>query len=955
MGVGRRKAISNQFLLLSTAVMLATFCRACPAEDATALYAKGFGDRDAEVRAAHSPTQTTAFAHELLDSADQVKDDPAYQEVLINKAYEIGMLYPDGLGTAVEAMEKLIRLHPDEKDAADQKLLAAMAKQCHAPTPAQRRSATDEYVAKVLEIADDLAAGGKYEAASLMCAKAKPTAEAFQQARVDLAAGLQRIREEQGLVRHAQELKASLAASPSNRAAARELVQLLVLDRDDPEQAMPWIEATEDASLKHAMPLATRDLAELSEAESLELADWYHAQARKSERRASYTAWTRSKAAYQHFLELHTREDADRLNARRAIDDANSALSKLPPSASSERIVNLIASVDIEKDIIRGWGHLARKNGGLTYDGAWSDGQYIIAFRTPYHPAAEYDLRMTFVKPQDRGNLQLIMAHGENRFLAEVDFGDSHECKIEGWTDDKAVHTAQAISLGDPHRLVVQVRRSVVSMYIDDKLVSRRRTDKEYNGLPWWVYAGDGNLGLSAAFEIEIQSMDVVEVRGRGHFGRSSTFGVVPSLSAPPPNDRPRRIVDLMPLIDPKNAVKGTWTRKGDELLSDGSPVARLEISYAPPEEYDFRVDFTRTEDLQDIILFASHASHDFSLMVGGFGNSVCGLGNINGQSPEANPTTVRGPAIIRNGRKYSAVVYVRKDYVAASINGKLIAKYKTDFSDMSPLGPWTIRTGILGVGTHFSSTVFHSIQIAEITGEGKSTEPGREVRTLPIPKEQISSGKNPLTVDKPAGPRTPSPNPRVEGGSEPRHVINLLPFIKPSEAKRGFWEMRSGELIDNTPDGPANVRIEYSPPEEYDFRIEFTVMKGSTLIQMLSHAQRNFMWVSGARCGFDLIDGRDCQTNATRVDRPDLFTAGVHHVGVVQVRRDGITTLIDGKQISDYKTDYSHFAMDDGWNVGDKCLGLGSWASCITFHGIDLAEVTGHGSPITGQKSAGK
>lgn len=726
MGSARRNAIRSELSFIFVTAIILSVCGICSAEDAGALYARGFGDRDAAVRAAHSPTLSSAFAQELFDSADQVKDDPAYQTVLLNKAYEFGMLYPDGLGTAVEAMEKLIQSQPETKEGADQKLLAAMAKRCHISIGEQRRAATDEYVAKALEIADDLTTAGKYEAAITVCGKAKLTAAAFPQSRADLAAGLQRTRDVEGVARHAQELKATLAASPNDTAAAREIVRLFVLDLDDPEQAVPWLEATGDPRLKQVVPLAARDVEELSEAESLQLADWYHTQVHKSSRRASYTAWTRARAAYQHFLDLHPRQDADRLNARRAIEDANAALAELPNAASSQRIINLLPSIDLERDVIRGWGHLARKNGGLAYDGAWSDGQYAVAFRTPYHPPDEYDLRMTFVKPRDKGSIHLLLAHGEKMFSAELDFGNSHRCKIEGWTDEHAIQKAQMINFGEPHRLLIQVRRDRVSMYVDDNLVSRCRADAEYRGLPWWIYVGDGILGLDADFEIEIQSMDVVEVRGRGHFGRSTTFGEVPSLPTPLPNDKPRRIVNLMPLINPKDSVKGVWTRKGDKLLCAGGALSRLEINYRPPEEYDFRVDFTRTEDLNDIVLLASHADHSFGLFLGAFGNSASGFGPIKGQMPIANPTTVRSPAQILNGRRYSAVLYVRKDYIAASIDGKLIARYTTDYSDMGPMDQWAIKGGILGVGTQYNQIIFHSIQVAEITGEGQSLVRGR-------------------------------------------------------------------------------------------------------------------------------------------------------------------------------------------------------------------------------------
>ena len=57
-----------------------------------------------------------------------------------------------------------------------------------------------------------------------------------------------------------------------------------------------------------------------------------------------------------------------------------------------------------------------------------------------------------------------------------------------------------------------------------------------------------------------------------------------------------------MQFIDPEKDTlgSGTWVKKNGELFGDSSgPKNRYSsvgIMYAPPEEYDFRIEFTRTE-----------------------------------------------------------------------------------------------------------------------------------------------------------------------------------------------------------------------------------------------------------------------------------------------------------------------------------------------------------------------
>ena len=64
--------------------------------------------------------------------------------------------------------------------------------------------------------------------------------------------------------------------------AAEELVQLLMLDSDTPDQAFAYVDATGDAKLEKIVALAAKDVAALTEGESLELGDWYHSQTIKA-------------------------------------------------------------------------------------------------------------------------------------------------------------------------------------------------------------------------------------------------------------------------------------------------------------------------------------------------------------------------------------------------------------------------------------------------------------------------------------------------------------------------------------------------------------------------------------------------------------------------------------------------------------------------------------------------
>jgi hypothetical protein len=76
----------------------------------------------------------------------------------------------------------------------------------------------------------------------------------------------------------------------------------------------------------------------------------------------------------------------------------------------------------------------------------------------------------------------------------------------------------------------------------------------------------------------------------------------------------------------------------------------------------------------------------------------------------------------LANGQEYTSVVKVRKTGVEVYLDGKLIEAWNTDFSDMSIPQTWPLRRmDIIGVGLFQSTTLFRTIEVIEITSEGKT------------------------------------------------------------------------------------------------------------------------------------------------------------------------------------------------------------------------------------------
>ena len=181
--------------------------------------------------------------------------------------------------------------------------------------------------------------------------------------------------------------------------------------------------------------------------------------------------------------------------------------------------------------------------------------------------------------------------------------------------------------------------------------------------------------------------------------------------SAPPTADG---WISLLPLIDPpRDKVEGDWKIVNGELQGGDSSFARLALPYSPPDEYDFRIRFTRESGNLAVSQHLASAGKDVMWLMGGFGNKSGGFEEVGGEKANANPTTIKTG--LENGRRYESVVKVRRDRVQVEVDGKQVADYQTDWSDFSMNPKWTFPDPKkLGVGCQ-QATIFHSIEVLPV------------------------------------------------------------------------------------------------------------------------------------------------------------------------------------------------------------------------------------------------
>ncbi|PQO41979.1 serine/threonine-protein kinase [Blastopirellula marina] len=195
---------------------------------------------------------------------------------------------------------------------------------------------------------------------------------------------------------------------------------------------------------------------------------------------------------------------------------------------------------------------------------------------------------------------------------------------------------------------------------------------------------------------------------------------VTPPLPDPTPRDnRPNtdRWTELIPTIDlSRDVVAGRWERTpGGQLHVDAEQAARVMIPFDPPREYDFEVRFTRHSGEESIALHFVDGSGNATFDIDGWSEHLAGIQNIDSRDMRTNPTRAEGVALA-NGRTYTAEVRVRRDRVEALLDGRLIATYEGDGSNLSMLSLWTLPHPSLGLGAYDCETTFQSVRIRAIS-----------------------------------------------------------------------------------------------------------------------------------------------------------------------------------------------------------------------------------------------
>lgn len=180
--------------------------------------------------------------------------------------------------------------------------------------------------------------------------------------------------------------------------------------------------------------------------------------------------------------------------------------------------------------------------------------------------------------------------------------------------------------------------------------------------------------------------------------------------------------INLLSLLDLReDTVSGTWKLESRVLVSPPDRLARMQIPYLPPEEYDLTVEVERVSEKEGSLhIGLLGAGRQFILTCDGWAGDIVGLELLDGKSANVNETTLRHK-ICEIGRVARVVCSVRKDGVTIVADGAKVIHWRGNLGRLSIWEGYGInRNYTLPLCTNGGIFRFHRISLVEITGNGK-------------------------------------------------------------------------------------------------------------------------------------------------------------------------------------------------------------------------------------------
>lgn len=217
--------------------------------------------------------------------------------------------------------------------------------------------------------------------------------------------------------------------------------------------------------------------------------------------------------------------------------------------------------------------------------------------------------------------------------------------------------------------------------------------------------------------------------------------------------------------------------------------------------------------------------------------------------------------------------------------------------------------------------------------------------------EEEARRADEQLRLAKGSAPaRAPAGTPAADDAW--KDAVNLLAFVElPRHAVSGTWAWKDGALASGG-EPFARLEIPYVPPEEYDLRVVFRRKAGTDAVAILASTRggAEFVWALGAGGNTSVALRPALGSQGPPAVGPPVLENDRSYTAVIQVRRQRLRALLDGRLVEEREGSFADLAPDPAWKLSAPgLLGLGSHGSPAVFHRVDLLETTGRGRRAVG------
>lgn len=294
--------------------------------DADAVFDRLFGDRVKGVARTISRADDIELGRSILDAANKSRDQTELVAVFCDQAFTLCHRFPDGYVTACDAMRLSMKAAPARRSDAREKLVDVLVKMTRVRTLNDRDQIATEAVQWMQESASEQVAEGNPADAVNTYRKALILARQFKlDAATPLAEQMDRARRRITLRSKVEQLQGKLLANSKDHVSAEQLVTLYVVELDEPRDALPYLDRVQDADLKTNVLAAAKSAANIDEATSLQLGEWYESLAGRYAK-TKKDMLRRANTYLSHYLALHTTADLDRKKAELLVDRVRKSL-----------------------------------------------------------------------------------------------------------------------------------------------------------------------------------------------------------------------------------------------------------------------------------------------------------------------------------------------------------------------------------------------------------------------------------------------------------------------------------------------------------------------------------------------------------------------------------------------------------------------------------------------------